>query len=312
MSTNTIPKYTQLGSTDIIISTIGIGTWAWGDRIIWGYGGKYSDSDLQNVFDTTLAAGINFFDTAEVYGFGRSEKLLGQFIREGKHPVITATKFMPYPWRVNRMSLTKALRRSLKRLEMEKVDLYQIHWPLRPVSWVREAGKAQQAGLIKAVGVSNYNLDQTQRAHKVLADMGVPLASNQVEYSLLNRNIEKTGLLDYCQQNKITIIAYSPLGMGMLTGKYTSENPPSGIRGRRYSTEFLRQLQALIGLMREIGQAHGGKTSAQVAINWAICKGVVPIPGAKNIRQAAENMGAIGWRLAEDEVAALDQARVRP
>ncbi len=312
MSTNTTPQYTQLGSTDISISPIGIGTWAWGDRIVWGYGGKYSDSDLQNVFDTTLAAGINFFDTAEVYGFGRSEKLLGQFIREVKHPVITATKFMPYPWRVNRTSLIKALRRSLKRLGMEKVDLYQIHWPLRPVpleTWVREAGKAYQAGLARAVGISNYNLEQTQRAHEILADMGIPLASNQVEYSLINRKIEKTGLLDYCQQNNITIIAYSPLGMGMLTGKYTPVNPPSGVRGRRYNPEFLGEIQSLIELMRGIGQAHGGKTPAQVAINWAICKGTVPIPGAKNIRQAAENVGAIGWRLTVEEVAALGRIR---
>ncbi len=280
--------------------------------MVWGYGGKYSDRDLQTVFDTTLAAGINFFDTAEFYGLGRSEKLLGQFIRKGKKPVITATKFMPYPWRLTRASLSRALRHSLKRLEMEEVGLYQIHMPLPPISietWVRAIGQAQKAGLTKAVGVSNYSLDQTQRAHQVLADMGIPLASNQVEYSLINRKIEKTGLLDYCQQNNITIIAYSPLGMGMLTGKYTPENPPSGIRGRRFNPEFLGQLQALIGLMREIGQAHGDKTPAQVAINWAICKGVVPIPGAKNLRQASENVGAIGWRLMADEVNALEHIR---
>ena len=279
--------------------------------MVWGYGGQYSDRDLQTVFDATIAAGINFFDTAEFYGLGRSEKLLGQFIREGKQPVVTATKFMPYPWRLTSASLGRALRHSLNRLEMETVGLYQIHIPLPPVSietWARAIGQAQQAGLTKAVGVSNYSLDQTQRAHKVLADMGVPLASNQVEYSLINRKIEKTGLLDYCQQNNITIIAYSPLGMGMLTGKYTPTHPPTGIRGRRYSPAFLGQLQPLNGLMREIGQAHGGKTPAQVAINWAICKGVVPIPGAKNLRQAAENVGAIGWRLAADEVSALEQA----
>ena len=280
--------------------------------MVWGYGGNYTDRDLQTVFDTTLAAGINFFDTAEFYGLGRSEKLLGQFIREGKKPVVTATKFMPYPWRLSQTSLSRALRHSLKRLEMERVELYQIHIPLPPISiktWVQAIGQAQQAGLTKAIGVSNFNLEQTQRSHKILADMGIPLASNQVEYSLINRKIETTGLLDYCQQNNITIIAYSPLGMGTLTGKYTSANPPSGIRGRRYSPEFLRRLQALIGLMREIGQAHGDKTPAQVAINWAICKGVVPIPGAKNIWQAAENAGAIGWRLTADEVTALGHIR---
>ncbi len=300
-----------LGPTEIRISPLGIGTWAWGDRLFWGYGRGYTDADLQAAFGTSLEAGINFFDTAEVYGRGQSERLLGRFIRAAGQPVVVATKFFPYPWRLRRRSLPRALLGSLERLGMGQVALYQIHWPFPPVSietWVDALADVVEAGLTRAVGVSNYNLEQMRRAHDVLAHRGVPLASNQVEYSLLKRGPEHTGLLDTCRELGVTLIAYSPLAQGLLTGKYTPENPPPGVRGRRYRKGVLARIQPLVGLLREIGQAHGGKTPAQVAINWVICKGAVPIPGAKNARQARENAAALGWRLTDDEVAALDEA----
>ena len=127
-----------------------------------------------------------------------------------------------------------------------------------------------------------------------------------MEYSLLQRGPERSGLLAACRDLGVTLIAYSPLGQGLLTGKYTAEHPPPGARRRR--ARRLDRIEPLIGLLRQIGEAHGGKTPAQVALNWAICKGTVPIPGAKNARQAGDNAGALGWRLADDEVAALDAA----
>lgn len=298
-----------LGSTGVCISPLGIGTWAWGDRMVWGYGRGYSDADLQAAFQASLAAGINFFDTAEAYGRGRSERLLGQFARAAGQPVVIATKFMPYPWRLRRGDLLHALCKSLARLGMEQVDLYQIHWPFPPVpieTWMDGLAEAAEAGLVRAVGVSNYNADQMRRAHAALARRGIPLASNQVNYSLLHRRPERDGVMEACCQLGVTLIAYSPLAMGLLTGKYTPENPPPGLRGRRYGRRYLAQIQPLIGLMREIGQAHGGKTPTQVALNWVICKGAVPIPGAKSARQAEDNAGALGWRLTEGEIAALD------
>lgn len=301
-----------LGRTEIQISPLGVGTWAWGDRIFWSYGKSHSDDDLAEAFQAAVDAGINFFDTAEIYGNGRSERLLGQFARQyGREQIVLATKFFPYPWRWRKRALRRALERSLERLGVEQVDLYQIHWPFRPRPiefWVEALGEVARAGLTRAVGVSNYNLEQTRRAQAVLEHLGLPLASNQVEYSLLHREPERNGLLDYCREHGITLIAYSPLAMGILTGKYTPENPPPGVRGRRYNADFLRKVQPLLGLMREIGQQHGGKTPAQVALNWVMCKGAVPIPGAKNARQAESNAGALGWRLTEDEIAALDQA----
>ena len=290
--------------------TMGIGTWAWGDRLVWGYGGDYQREALHEAFVYCVDAGVTFFDTAEIYGQGVSETLIGEFSSDVSRPIKIATKFMPFPWRLSQRSLLNALRRSLGRLRREKVELYQIHQPLPPVRievWMEAMLEAYHAGLIEAIGVSNYNYEQMLRAHEVLLRHGVPLASNQVEYHLLNREVEKNGLLRACQERDITLIAYSPLAMGLLSGKYTPENPPSGFRGRRYSRRFLARIQPLIQTLREIGEAHGSRTPAQVALNWLLCKGTVPIPGVKTKAQAEQNLGALGWQLSEDDVAKLDE-----
>jgi len=299
-----------LGNTDIAISPMGIGTWAWGDSVMWGYGKGYTDADVRAAFDATVSAGINFFDTAEVYGLGRSEKLLGQFIRESGQTLVVATKFMPFPFWLTKNALRRALRNSLKRLGMPRTDLYQMHFPLPPVpveTWMDAMGEAVEAGFVRAVGVSNYNQTQMGRAHTALAKRGIPLASNQVFYSLLHRDPEFNGVAQLCKDLNITLIAYSPLEKGVLTGKYTPDNPPPGPRKNIYSREYLRKVLPLIEMLRDFGEAHGGKSPAQVALNWTICKGAVPIPGAKNVRQVQSNAGALGWRLTDDEVAALDE-----
>jgi aryl-alcohol dehydrogenase-like predicted oxidoreductase len=123
--------------------------------------------------------------------------------------------------------------------------------------------------------------------------------------------VEKNGLLRHCQETGITLIAYSPIASGVLSGKYTPQNPLKGFRGSRYNSRYLSQMQPLIRLMKKIGMDHGGKTPAQVAINWVICKGAVPIPGVKNTSQAEQNIGAAGWRLTPDEVSMLDEASAR-
>jgi len=182
-----------------VSSQIGTGTWAWGDRFVWGYGqGGFTDDDLRAAFRASLDAGINFFDTAELYGFPshRSEKLLGEFMQGVKEPVIVATKFFPLPWRFFKPQLMNALRGSLKRLKLARVDLYQIHWPMPTVPverWADALADAVQQGLTLTVGVSNYSADQMRRTHEVLAKRGIPLASNQVEYNLLERSPERNG-----------------------------------------------------------------------------------------------------------------------
>jgi aryl-alcohol dehydrogenase-like predicted oxidoreductase len=298
-----------LGKTDIHISPLGIGAWAWGDRFVWSYGRGYDVEDIRAAFFTSLEAGIPFFDTAEVYGLGRSERYIGEFLSETKKPVVIATKFFPFPWRLSRNSMFRALHNSLQRLKLERVDLYQVHMPYPPIpieTWAATLAEAVHEGLTRAVGVSNYNKEQMHRATDVLAKRGIPLASNQVVYSLINRKVEFDGLLKTCKEMGISLIAYSPLAQGVLTGKYSPEKPLPGIRGQRYSRSLLERIQPLLDQAREIGNIHDGKTMAQVALNWVICKGAVPIPGAKNARQAQENAGALGWRLTEAEVAALD------
>ena len=301
----------KIGKTELEIKPLGIGTWSWGDRMMWNFGGSHNEDDIRDAFETSLKAGIDFYDTAEIYGRGKSEKYLGKFLKESGARVIVATKFMPYPWRLTKNALLKSLKNSLKRLDLEQVDLYQVHWPLPPIpveTWADVLADAVQAGLTRAVGVSNYNEDQMRRAYAVLAKRGIPLASNQVEYHLLNRKVELNGLLSACANLGITLIAYSPLAQGVLTGKYTPDKPLPGMRRRKYSTSFLERVQPLLRRMREIGREHDGKTPAQVALNWLICKGTVPIPGAKNARQAQDTAAALGWRLTAGEVTELDEA----
>ncbi len=305
-----------LGNTDLRVTPLGLGIWQWGDTMMWGYGKGYGDADLRPVFDATLAAGVNFIDTAEMYGRGRSESLLGQFMREtpaARDQIVLATKFAPMPWRLSPGRLLRALRESLNRLGLSQVDLYQIHFPYSPVSietWMDALADAVEAGLTRAVGVSNFSPSQTIRAHAALMRHGIPLASNQVEYSLLDRTPETSGLTRVCRDLGVTIIAYSPIAKGVLSGKYTPDNIPPGVRRHKYDRNFLAKAQPVIDQLREIGQAHdvanSAKTSSQVALNWLICKGAVPIPGAKNLQQAQENFGALGWRLTDEEVARLD------
>jgi aryl-alcohol dehydrogenase-like predicted oxidoreductase len=240
---------------------------------------------------------------------GRSERFLGKFLPTTTKEVLVATKFFPFPWRMRKAALIRKLKKSLGRLQLKQVDLYQIHMPLGRWSkpeYVSALADAVNAGLTRSVGVSNFNIEKTKLANETLKAAGVPLASNQVEYSLFDRRIEKNGVLDYCLENEITVIAYSPLAKGMVTGKYGPDNPPPGPRKRMYPPKKLQRAQPLITLLQEIGATHE-KTPAQVALNWTICKGTVSIPGAKNAKQAADNLGAMGWRLTPEEVAALDE-----
>ncbi|MDG2617348.1 aldo/keto reductase [Thermoleptolyngbya sichuanensis XZ-Cy5] len=305
-----------LGPSGPTVPALGIGTWAWGDKLYWGYGGDYDEAALRDAFKAAIEAGVNFFDTAEIYGFGESERLIGRFAKELQQPVVLATKYFPMPWRIWGSAVADALTASLKRLQVPTVDLYQVHWPFdflmgQPTLMNALADEVQQ-GRIKSVGVSNYSAEQMQRAYDLLAQRGVPLAVNQVQYSLLARQIERNGVMDAARRLGVTVLAYSPLAQGLLTGKYTpkTDTPPQGARrlDPRFSREGLEKLAPKVGLLKEIGQKYD-RTPAQVALNWLIAQGnVVPIPGAKNASQAAQNAGALGWMLSEEEKGAIAQA----
>ncbi|CAM9318816.1 unnamed protein product [Chrysoparadoxa australica] len=272
------------------------------------------DNELQDVFDASVERGINFFDTAEVYGFGRSELLCGKFKRKFRGPdvlksdIVLASKFAPLPFRLSRENVVDACKSSLDRMGMSSMELYQIHWPapIRNEAYWEGIADCYEQGLIKAVGVSNYSAKLVRSAHECLAKRGVPLASNQVLYNLKDRKIESNGVLKTCQELDVKVLAYSPLAQGLLTGKYSESNLPSGPRSRLFRRSISRSVQ-LLDELSEVAEARG-KTQAQVALNWAISKGTIPIPGAKNTRQAEENAGALGWRLTDEEMVALDLA----
>lgn len=288
---------------------MGLGAWQWGDRFVWQYGHGYGDVEVHQAFLASLNEGIRFVDTAEVYGNGRSERMLGQFLKETDQPVLIATKFFPLPWRFRKTALPRALKGSLTRLGVESADLYQIHSPspLLSIDTMMDGlAECIKSGLTRTVGVSNFSQTQMLAAYSSLARHNIPLASNQVHYSLLNRTVEKNGILARCKELGIRLIAYSPIEKGLLSGKYSVDSPPPGVRNRSYAS-LLPKIGPLLKLMTEIGQDHGGKSNAQVALNWVICKGGLVIPGAKNAEQAQQNAGALGWRLTDEQVSRLDE-----
>lgn len=295
---------------------LGVGVWSWGDRSFWGYGKTYGRQDVNEAFVASIHAGARLFDSAEIYGFGESERILGDLVRTTQAPALVATKFAPLPWRLSAGTIGPSIDYSLQRLGMQQIDLYQIHWPytlLSIHSMMDALADAVAEGKIRAVGVSNFSADQMYRAHEALARRGVPLASNQVYYSLLNRAPEVNGVLDACRELDAVLIAFSPLVQGLLTGKFGPDVPrPRGPRALVHYTTDTKKLETLLGMLREIGQQHGGKKPGQVALAWLIAQGgVMPIPGAKNARQATENAGALAIALTPDEQAALDEATRR-
>ncbi len=296
------------------VEPLGIGTWAWGDRSTWGMGGYDAGLDertISGAWEASLEAGVGLVDTAEIYGRGESERIIGRLLaREPsvRPRVLLATKFMPAPQKLRvKPALRQALLRSIERLGVEHVDLYQLHGPisLRSKAALADALAAVvDEGLTRAVGVSNYSAKEVTSIHRHLAAAGVPLASNQIEYSLLRRVPETGGLLATHQRLGVVTLAYSPIGQGRLTGKYSAANPPPGKRG--FSAHPMERVEPIVAELRRVGEACGGHTPSQVALRWLIEKGAVPIPGAKNAEQARQNAGALGWGLPPEEVAALD------
>lgn len=303
-----------LAGSDVGIPPMGVGTWAWGDRATWGMGGYDADltmASIHDAWDACFEAGVVLLDTAEVYGKGESERIIGKLLAEDperRAQAIIATKFMPSPWKVRVTGeLLASLRASLDRLGLPAADLYQLHGPisLRSHGALADAlAAAHGEGLLKAVGVSNYSAKETRSIASALSARGMRLATNQIEYSLLRTMPDASGLLACCAELGVVPLAYSPIGQGRLTGKYSAANPPPANRG--FSNHPMEQVDTVVAELRRIGELHAEHTPSQVALAWLMAKGAVPIPGAKNRRQAEENAGALGWQLTDVEIAALD------
>ena len=309
---------TPLGQSTLRVPRMGIGVMTWGDAkglarlhpAKTAYGGAEGLEEEKRALEVSLEAGIDLFDTAAFYSGGASERRLGELTR-GK-TVLIATKF-PSGFSFKTEDLPKELDANLARLGRDSIDLYQHHFPAKNVSIPKLMdllADAVEAGKVKTVGVSNYSAEQMREAHAALAKRGIPLASNQVEYSLLHRQPEGNGVLDACRELGITLIAYTPLAGGALTGKYSATRRASGLRRfmPNFSRKTMEALQPVIALLRQIGERYS-KTPSQVALRWLIENPVVlPIPGAKNSKQAIENAGALSFALTPEEVNALSQA----
>jgi aryl-alcohol dehydrogenase-like predicted oxidoreductase len=275
------------------------------------YGGPASIEEERAALEASLAAGVTLFDTAAMYSLGAAERRLGQLARDRELQI--ATKF-PAGMRARADELPATLEASLARLGRSSVELYMHHYPTGRVSIPRLMdlmADAVEAGKVRAVGVSNYSAEQLRLAHSALAERGIPLASIENGYSLLDRRVETNGVLDVCRELGVSLIAYQPLASGALTGKYADGTRPSGLRRfmiRHFRGSGRAAAAPVIALLREIGDRHQ-RTPAQVALRWLIEQGdVIPIPGAKSGRQAAANAEALTFQLASDEIEALSQA----
>ncbi|HLO29680.1 MAG TPA: aldo/keto reductase [Anaerolineales bacterium] len=310
-------RRTSLGRSNLQVPRMGMGAMVWGQptgMARWtpaqlAYGPSQSAEEEERALDVSLAAGVDLIDTAEFYSNGASERRVGELTHSRN--ALIATKFPPSPFS-KLESFPKALEDSLTRLQRPSIDLYQHHFPSQriPIPQLMQLmADAVEAGKVKAVGVSNYSADEMRLAHAELAKRGIPLASNQVQYSLLYRKPEVDGVLEACRELGVTLIAYSPLAMGALTGKYSAKTRASGMR--RFLPSFGRKImdsvQPVIELLRQIGQRYS-KSPGQVALRWLIeNENVLPIPGAKNSRQAADNVGALSFSLTPEEVEMLNQ-----
>ncbi|KAG6554254.1 hypothetical protein Mapa_004170 [Marchantia paleacea] len=311
----------QVKMGPLTVAPMGFGTWAWGNQLLWNYEPSM-DAELQQVFNLAVESGVNLFDTADSYGTGRlngrSELLLGDFIRDfkgsesKKNRIAIATKFAAYPWRLTPGQIVKACKGSLGRLQLDQLGIGQLHWSAANYAPFQERAlwdglvAVYQEGLVKAVGVSNYGPKQLTRVHNYLEKKGVPLSAVQIQFSLISYGPDQKEVKAICDDLGIKLIAYSPLGLGMLTGKYSACNVPSGPRGALFK-QILPGLENLQSVMESIAKRRN-KSVSQVAINWCICKGAIPIPGVKSLSQAKDNLGALNWRLSAQEVASLEEA----
>jgi len=286
------------------VSAIGVGCWQFGSKE-WGYGDDYARRTAGDIVRRALDLGVNLIDTAEIYGMGQSERIVGKAIADRRDQVFLATKLfpvLPIPPVVEWRAVESA-----GRLQVTEIDLYQVHWPnpLAPnAPTMRGMRTLQDIGLVRHVGVSNFNLLRWRTAERML---GSPVLSNQVQYSLAVRKPDRD-LVPYAQSNDRLIIAYSPLAQGLLGGRYDVDHPPPpGVRTNNplFLPDNLEKAAGLLGALREIAAAHDA-TPAQVALAWVIRRpNVVAIPGASSVEQLEANVAAADLELTDDEDARL-------
>lgn len=310
----------QLGNTHVSISTIGLGCWQFSQAkgLVGGYWGELSPATATQIIAASITGGVNWFDTAEAYGNGSSERVLAQGLRmlaiEPQQALI-ASKWWPTPRLAS--SIPFSAQRSQKNLGEYPLGLYQVHNPISLSSisaQMKAMSQLVKAGIVRYVGVSNFNAEQMLQAARMLQSEGLQLASNQVRYSLLVRDIESNGVLEAAQELGVSIIAYSPLAQGLLTGRYHVEPALIRARGgfRRFLPAFqpaaIKRTQPLIQELTHVADFHN-VTCAQIALAWLIQRNpgrVAVIPGASSASQAEKNAAAMHIKLTPSEIEQLD------
>ena len=314
---------TVLGRSDVRVPRLGLGATALGQpkglaawRVVRrSQGTRDTSAEEARALEVSLAAGVNFLDAADFHSRGASERRVGE-LTHGRD-VLIAAQFPPY-LSSPLSDFSDALDATLERLQRDSIDLFQHHYPSKrmPVpALMNLMADAVEAGKIRAVGVSNYSAVQMRFAHSMLARRGIPLASNQVEYSLLHRQPETDGVLEACRELGVTLIARAPLAGGALSDNSLTTHPRTRVFKRLASGRFQRispeSLRPLVELLREIGERHSA-TPSQVALRWLLEEdGVLPIPSALNAEQAETNVGALSFELTPQEVGALSAATLR-
>jgi aryl-alcohol dehydrogenase-like predicted oxidoreductase len=288
------------------VSRVGLGTWQFGSRE-WGYGDDYAAGPAHDIVHRARALGVTFFDTAEVYGLGKSERILGAALGDERDQVAVASKIFPVaPFPV---VIKQRERASARRLQLEHIPLYQIHQPnpVVPDSVIMPGIRdLLDSGAIGAAGVSNYSLSRWKQAD---AALGRPVISNQVHFSLAHPGA-LDDLVPFAEQENRVVIAYSPLAQGLLGGKYGVHNRPGGVRAvnRLFGTENLRRIEPLLQTLRDVAKDVDAKP-AQVALAWLISlPNVVAIPGASSVEQLEFNVAAADIELSVDSRDALTDA----
>jgi len=344
---------TTVGS--IKVPTVGIGTISWSSDSLF----STENEELEKVVTEAYNSNAAFFDTAERYGshiktaigigYGETERMTSKYLRQAERiegtslvkPVV-ATKFTPVPWRTTVQSVVDACEQSCKNLGVDQIDLYQVHMP-DIVQPLRAFGKVEtkdsiywdglaecyNRGLVKNIGVCNYGPTLVEECHEALAKKGVPLASNQISFSLLGRHNGSQETIDKCNELDVKVLAYYPFAMGLLTGKYSKafmnedsvgERDASLTQKKKSNLELadleryafgdgvdvpIGGIQPLLTTMAAIATKRK-KTLSQIALNYIISKGAVPIPGCRTVSQLKDNIGAMGWRLTATEVKMLE------
>lgn len=291
---------------------IALGTWSWGNGAVGGnqvFGNHLDKEMLQPVFDEAMKLGLNLWDTATVYGMGASEDILGAFVQEvSRKDILLSTKFTPQLAKIYDNSMMKMLDASLKRLNTDYIDIYWIHNPMDVERWTPQLIEVLKSGKVTTVGVSNHNLAQIERAEEILSKEGYHIGAIQNHYSLLYRESEEAGIIEWCNKRNVPFFAYMVLEQGALSGKYDTSHPlpTDSMRGQTYNPQ-LGKIEKLVAVMRGIADAHNVEV-AQIPVAWAVAKHTLPLIGATKPSHVADAYNASQVKLTEEEIKLLEDA----